>query len=275
MSQFVLILALLGPAGTEIRDRVEDYSDAPAAKETSPASPPAADTAPDRKSYYLIGNSLTWDTVPAWMDGDVQWHVDCGKSLPFIHDNPQEPCVKSSTLWPQALAEKQYDVISVQTHYGAKLAQDVGVISNWVEMQPKAVFVIHTGWAHHEKRAQEYDKKDVSGSMQHSPAYINALLSTLKTKYPDREFRQTHAIDLLEKIAADIKAGKAPFESVSDIHRDAIHVKIDTGRYLMHNCMRHALGQPRSAQHYRKLDPKIKAYLDTVLATLPPLKPKQ
>lgn len=138
-------------------------------------------------------------------------------------------------------------------------------------MQPRATFVIHTGWAHHEKRAQEYERKDFFGTMQHSPAYINALLSTLKNKYPEREFRQTHAIDLLAKIAAYVEAGKAPFNSVSDLHRDKIHVKIDTGRYLMHNCMRHALGQPRSAEHYEKLDPKIKAYLDSVLATLPAL----
>jgi hypothetical protein len=237
MSQLVLILALIGPTGAESRGCADDCSDAVAEKETSPASPAAVDTVPHKKSCYLIGNSLTWDTVPAWMDGDVQWHVDCGKSLPFIHD--------------------------------------VDVISNWVEMQPRAIFVIHTGWAHHEKRAQEYGKKDFLGTMQHSPAYINALLSTLKNKYPDREFRQTHAIDLLAKIAADIKAGKSPFKSVSDIHRDAIHVKLDSGRYLMHNCMRHALGQPRSAEHYAKLDPKVKAYLDTVLATLPKLSPRK
>ena len=30
---------------------------------------------------YLIGNSLTWDTVPQRLDGDVQWHVDCGVPL--------------------------------------------------------------------------------------------------------------------------------------------------------------------------------------------------
>src|SRR5690606_39121687 len=55
------------------------------------------------KSYYLIGNSLTWDTSPSLLDGDVQWHVDCGKSLPYIMAHPEMPCVKTSTLWPQAL----------------------------------------------------------------------------------------------------------------------------------------------------------------------------
>ncbi len=37
--------------------------------------------------YYLIGNSLTWDTIPGYLDGDVQWHVACGKSLPYIFGN--------------------------------------------------------------------------------------------------------------------------------------------------------------------------------------------
>ena len=224
------------------------------------------------KKVFLIGNSLTWDTVPSKLDGDVQWHVDCGKSLPFMHANPQQPCVKSSTLWPTGLKNKQYDIVSVQTHYGATLDEDVAVISEWLTMQPHAVFVIHTGWAHHEKRAAEYHSQDVDGKMQHSPAYIKALMTTLKKQHPGREFRQTHAIDLLEQVAKDVESGKAPFENVADLHRDAIHVKIDSGRYLMHNAMRHALGQPKSERGFEKLDPAMKQYLDTVLASLPKLK---
>lgn len=217
---------------------------------------------------YLIGNSLTWDTVPGWMDGDVQWHVDCGKSLPFIHDNPEKPCVKTSTLWPQALKDKQYDIVSVQSHYGATLDQDIAVISHWLEMQPDAVFVIHTGWAHHAERAREYAIKKVPEKMQHCPAYIDALVDALRKKHPGREFRQTHAIDLLARIADDIEAGKAPLKAVEELHRDKIHMNIVTGRYLMHNAMRHALGQPRSSKHFEKLDPELKVYLDSVLAML-------
>ena len=217
------------------------------------------------KSVYLIGNSLTWDTVPSRLDGDVQWHVDCGKSLPFMFANPEMPCVKTSTLWPQALREKQYDIVSFQTHYGATLKEDVETISKWIQLQPMAVFVIHTGWAHHEKRAAEYASTAISGKMQHSPAYVGALLSELKKAYPDREFRQTRAIDLLDHIATDIKAGRAPLTDVVDLHRDKIHMKLDSGRYLMHNAMRGALGQPRSNRGFEKLDPKLKTYLDSVL----------
>jgi len=221
------------------------------------------------RSFYLIGNSLTWDTIPSRLDGDVQWHVDCGKSLPYIYSNPGKPCVKTSTLWPEALPAKQYDFLVLQPHYGSTLAEDVDAISAWIDLQPKAVVVIHTGWAHHARRRKEYENPDISGKLQHSPAYFEALLSTLKKRRPDRTFRQTRAIELLARIAADIEAGKAPLKQVSDLHRDVIHMGHHTGRYLMHNAMRRALGQPFSAKGFEKIDPKLKQYLDQVLATLP------
>ena len=202
MNQFVLLLALLGQSGTDTQSCDNGCSDVAAETKAIAEPTSAAEAAKDTRSYYLIGNSLTWDTVPGWMDGDVQWHVDCGKSLPFIYENPDEPCVKTSTLWPKALVAKQYDVVSMQSHYGATLQEDVDTISKWVDMQSKAEFVIHTGWAHHEKRAAEYASKNISSTMQHSPKYINALLDRLRKKYPGREFRQTYAIDLLAKIAA-------------------------------------------------------------------------
>ena len=225
----------------------------------------AAEPAP---SYYLIGNSLTWDTVPSRLDGDVQWHVDCGKSLPFIKANPGKPCVKTSTLWPEALKNKRYDFVSVQPHYGSTLDEDVAVISGWVEMQPKAVFVIHSGWARQATRAEEYAAKDATGKMRHSPAYVDALASRLRKKFPERKFEQTHAIDLLAKIADDIEDGKAPLKDLSELHRDAIHMTVTGGRYLMHNAMRRALGQPKSDKGFEKVTPAVKEYLDGVLKTL-------
>ncbi|MCA9142723.1 MAG: hypothetical protein H6823_19565 [Planctomycetaceae bacterium] len=220
-------------------------------------------------SYYLIGNSLTWDTVPSKLDGDVQWHVDCGKSLPFIYEHPEAPCVKSSKLWPTALQEKQYDVVSVQTHYGATLDEDAAVISKWLAMQPTAIFVIHTGWARSATRVEEYAEQNAAGQMAHSPAYITALLTKLQEQHPNRIFRQTHAIDLLAKIAADIVAQKAPLQDVAELHRDAIHMKLDSGRYLMHNAMRRALNQPNSEVGFESLDKEMKKYLDSVLESLP------
>lgn len=220
-------------------------------------------------SYFLIGNSLTWDTVPAKLDGDVQWHVDCGKPLAYIHAKPAKPCVKTSTLWPEALKTKQYDFVSVQPHYGGTFKTDTETISKWMKLQPKAVFVIHSGWPRHASRAEEWVNNDTLGKMQHSPAYIEALIKELKKRHPGRKFRVTRTQDLVNQVAADIKAGKAPWNDVSEIYRDAIHMNIVTGRYLVHNAMRHAMGQPRSSKGFEKLEPKLKEYFDSVLDKLP------
>jgi len=220
--------------------------------------------ADDEKSYYVIGNSLTWDTVPSQLDGDIQWHVDCGKSLPYIFENPDKPCVKTSTLWPSALKEKQYDVISVQPHYGSSLDQDATVISAWMEMQPQAEFVIHTGWARVAERVDETAKTEAGGDMVHSIAYIEALVDLLKRTNPERTIRRTMAMDALELIAADVAAGKAPYKDVAEVHRDAIHVNT-SGRYLMHNLMRQGLGQKGSAAGFDAVGPAAKTYLNTVL----------
>lgn len=224
----------------------------------------------ESRSFFLIGNSLTQDTVPSKLDGDVQWHVDCGKSLPFIYENPQNPCVKNSTLWPEALKSKAYDFISVQVHYGSSLEEDVAVISEFVRMQPKAVFVIHSGWARAKTRAEEYGLKSSAGKMQHSPAYLEGVVARLRDLHPGRLFRQTRAQDLLARIAEDVDAGKSPFSRIEDLYRDDIHLNVVTGRYLMHNAMRHAMGQPRSAAGFEAIPSPVKTYLDKVLDDLPP-----
>jgi len=221
-----------------------------------------------QQRIYLIGNSLTWDTIPSRLAQSVEWHVDCGKSLDYIIHHPENPCVASSRVWPLALRTAKYDFVTVQPHYGKDLEEDLKVINHWLAMQPEAVFVVHTGWAPHAKLLDEYADADPAGRPTHSTAYYNALLKRLRSQHPDREFRRTHAMDLLREIADDIAAGKAPWSSIDEIYRDSIHMTHGAGRYLMHNCMRHTLGQPRSSEGF-KVRPEIKAYLDRLLDGLP------
>lgn len=226
----------------------------------------AAEPTPPR--CYLIGNSLTWDTTPSRLAGDVQWHVDCGVNLPFIYAHPEKPCVKDSTLWPRALRDMQYDFLSVQPHYGSTLAQDVVTISAWLKVQPKAVLVIHSGWAKHVQRADEFASYAAPAQMEHSPGYLRALVAELRQLHPGREIRQTFAQNLLAQIAADIAAGQAPIARLEDLYRDEIHLTHDAGKYLMHNAMRSALGQPASTAGFEKVTPEVRTYLDGVLALL-------
>ena len=147
------------------------------------------------------------------------------------------------------------------------------MISEFVRMQPKAVFVIHSGWARAKSRAEEYAGDAASGAMEHSPAYLDRLLTRLREAHPDRSFRQTRAQDLLARIATDIEGGKAPFSQMEDLYRDDIHMNLVMGRYLMHNAMRHALGQSRSVAGFEQIPSPVKAYLDGILDTLPSLNP--
>ncbi|MEZ6087912.1 MAG: right-handed parallel beta-helix repeat-containing protein [Pirellulaceae bacterium] len=216
-------------------------------------------------SYYLIGNSLTWDTVPSLLDGNVHWHVDCGKSLPYIESNPLKPCVESSRIWPVALSNTKHDFLSVQTHYGATLDEDVATILRWMALQPDATVIVHTGWARSATRAEEYAQRQPNETMSHSPAYVAALIARLKQAEPTRTIRQTHAIDLLDRVAQDISEGTAPWKSIEEIYRDAIHMKQESGRYLMHNAMRAALNQPLSAKGFENTPEGVKSYLNRVL----------
>lgn len=219
----------------------------------------------DHCSIFLIGNSLTWDTVPSLLEEDVQWHVDCGKSLKFIFENPEKPCVKTSTLWPTALKEKRYDIISVQPHYGTTLQEDIDTISKWIAMQPQAVFIIHTGWARSATLSEEYEMKAPSEKMAHQPAYIETLMTALKQKHPDTEFRTTHAMRLLFELKKKIPSGSVPLENIEAIYRDAIHMTTTGGRYMMHNAMRETIGQSRSTKGFEKVPEDLRAQLDKLL----------
>ena len=64
----------------------------------------------------------------------------------------------------------------------------------------------------------------------------------------------------MKSIADDIAAGKAPIAELKDLYRDAIHMKLDTGRFLMHNAMRQSLGQPLLT-NWPPIDAEIKKYL--------------
>lgn len=218
-----------------------------------------------KQAVYLIGNSLTWDTVPAKLDGFVRWHVDCGKDLSYLRRHPADPCVDNSWLWPQTLSNTTFDIVSIQPHYGTTLEEDVAAISHWAEMQPQAVVVIHTGWARRASLEEEFGRGANADTMVHSPAYFQALLKRLRKRFPDREFRQTAAMRLLHEISRDVAAGRAPIDDVSQLYRDSIHMTHRGGRYLMHNAMRLALGQPISQEGFEAVDPQLREYLNEKL----------
>ncbi len=217
---------------------------------------------------FLIGNSLTWDAIPQRLDGAeagrVQWHVYCGKNLRFIRDNPAGHCVDSSTPWPGALADGAYDFLSIQPHLGTTLAEDTAIVVEFAAKQPHAVLVLHTAWMDLEPFPAAFAANRTDGPMQPSPAYFDALLAGVREALPDREIRTTNCHTLLYAIHRDAAAGRGPFRSLAELGRDPIHMNVGPGRYLVHNAMRRALGQPPTVAGF-EVTPEAKAYLDAKL----------
>ncbi len=103
------------------------------------------------KSVYLIGNSLTWDTVPSLLDGDDGGMWTVAESAVHLRESRdalrqerrhcgRRRCRRSSTT---------------SCRFGRTTGDAVRRRRDdleWIQLQPKAVIVIHTGWAHHEKQ---------------------------------------------------------------------------------------------------------------------------
>lgn len=225
----------------------------------------------------LIGNSLTRDAVPALMDGTVDYHVDCGVSLPYISANPDAPCVATSTLWPRALSAQQYKYLAVQPH-DESVADNVTVIAQWMAMQPHAILINHQAWAPHaqfESESHTTDSPTDGAEWTRSPAFYADLATRLHAIDPDREIRFTRTADALDLIYHDIETGQAPYDSFDELYRDDIHMGTGesdsddaSGRYLVHNLMRLALDQPFSEVGFEDLPSACKAYRDGVLASV-------
>lgn len=195
---------------------------------------------------YAIGNSLTQDLRPQ-ETVDADWHLFCGQNLQYIFDNPYDHCVGNSTAWPQALVNNSYAYISVQPYWGTNLQQDHDIISAWMEMQPAAVFVVHSGWAGFENFADVYQADNGDDLMRPSAAYISDLVAALKETYPSRPILKTRCHDLLFRIWRDAEEGSAPIK-FQDMFADSVHMShtgpAGAGRDFMHNALRYRWRQP-------------------------------
>ena len=47
--------------------------------------------------------------------------------------------------WDIAFSQNQFDYVTVQPHPGTTLEQDLTIIDRWMQAQPSATFIIHTG----------------------------------------------------------------------------------------------------------------------------------
>ncbi len=216
------------------------------------------------ESIFAIGNSLTWDTRPSLLDGDVQWHVTCNRNLAYIFSHPRDVCIESSTSWDVAVQNKDYDYIVMQPFSGTTLTKDAEVVSVMMNREPNATFVVHTAWPSIDNLQQVYTSEFHNDLMRPSAVYFANLVAEIRENHPGRRIESDHVVDVLYSIAVDIDHHNAPFDSIRDLYRDSAHLSEDYGRYVAHNGLRLAIDQPLSSIGF-DISPAIKQYLDSKL----------
>ncbi len=209
---------------------------------------------------YALGNSLTNDTLPLNLAGNIQNGIYCNQNLQQIFDDPTGYCTAASIQWDTAFAGRQFDWVMVQPFNGTSLLQDAGLIQHWMSLQPHAQFVMHTGWAWHSRHEAEYHGTFSDDAFHHNPQYFTDLEAQVEA-LTGRSVISTRAIDIRDLIYHDIEAGTAPYASFDELFRDWTHANRQDGRFLMHNAVRRAMGQPYSAANWPDLPIDRQQYL--------------
>lgn len=227
-------------------------------------------------NIFVIGNSLTQDTIPGQYGAD--FHIRANSGLQIIYDSPTTNLLTGSIDWPTAFAATQYDLISVQPYRTSSetdsLNQNTTVISEWAALQPNAVFIIHTAWAPFADHSEQYatNGEDSGGLLSWNRGYYEELITRLRAANPGTAFKVTPAINVLESINRDIVQGIGPYTALSDLYRDALHMNTDGGGfYLQHNLMRRTLGLSLVNSNATTFPAETRLYLNTKIRAAVPI----
>jgi hypothetical protein len=219
-----------------------------------------------RADVYVLGSSYSEDALPRFLDDRPQWHIDCGKSLQYIFDNPLAPCDLMSTIWPVALSTTQFNYISFQPvkDVGITEQSDIDTIGYWLSLQPTAVGVIHPTWPIPSQwESVFHDPNPDNALTNYSQQYAYDLINKLRAVNPGRRIVTDRANEILDSIYHDIQNGIGPLTDFHQLFRDESGHMSDYGQYLQHNALRQAFGQRTGIDHSPNGIPRtIKKYFD-------------
>lgn len=227
---------------------------------------------------YVLGSSFSNDARPQFLDDSPQWHIDCGRPLQYIFDNPSSPCLATSTVWPVALTATQFHHISFQpvasADEGITQQSDIDVIGYWMSLQPNVKAVIHPTWPRPAIWESTFHDPDPDNAFtNYSREYYYELIDNLRAANPGRRFVTDRVNEMLDAIYHDIQNAIGPLTDFQQMFRDESgHSSDDYGSYLQHNALRQAFGQQTGIDVSASgLEPEVKAYFDAKIVAYPPL----
>jgi len=156
---------------------------------------------------YHIGNSLTWSAVspglPSVFQGagaslSLGHHIRCGSPLADIVSDPTVVCVPAPAPygnWQNALAQYEWDYVTIQTHAGMtadeiQAAIDVVAIATAEGRNSGTRFFIYSAWPTRSDTATYRDirTQPLTITALNSNAVMNELYLDLVAAYPAVDF---------------------------------------------------------------------------------------
>jgi hypothetical protein len=251
----------------------------------------AQENIPESYRIYNIGNSHTWDHRPSTgfldiarsMDVEINngWHINCGKNIHDIWNNPEQTCVELTSYgyFKDAIGRHEWDAITIQPFVnglGKNEAEaikklytlirstkgaetQVFVYCSWPKntAEELAVFDYSKAWQ------SAYNEADTLRSV--SEDFFTYLEKSVKEFAEDIEFVPVGRV--IYQFDRKAKAGEIPgFSGAGQLYRDRYHMN-NVGRYLagltMFSCV---LGvDPRDVPDFEAYPPSENWPSDRVL----------
>ncbi|HED14050.1 MAG TPA: hypothetical protein ENI62_10440 [Gammaproteobacteria bacterium] len=210
-------------------------------------------------TYYQIGNSLTFDSLPA--NGaftevannngqsitDNGWHVSAGRRLNYIFSNPDDPenLLGPSGNWQTVLTNYPVDIVTFQPFYNgtSTLGSDTTAIVSWINLatgnaSPDAVFYIYAAWPEISisKSYSEQWLEGVTNSDTQPTRLSRAYIATLVNRVTSNVGNPVQVVPIGEvwfRVEELIDLGViTELNSAYDLYRDDAHAN-DIGRSLI------------------------------------------
>ncbi len=236
------------------------------------------------RRLFAVGNSLTADASPAVLAPQSDRVINSGQSMIFHAATPSMSTDSRSFLWGKALAMENYDVLMLQpfpTRPAQNIAAEVAAMQMLIDKQPHAIVLVHEGWAPASvvSRGKEIDAED-DGKIRYSNACFEKIVRKLRSENPDADIRRSRTNEAVHLVAADLAKGDAVGITAigvafgpTELYRDGLHINYTHGRYLIHHCIRRALGITKKRRDFPFVNhPKFGSadtatldYLDTVI----------
>lgn len=210
----------------------------------------------DSFKLYCIGNSHTWDFSPSSeflkigesIDKKINsgWHINCGKNLSSIWNNPKQACVEFTKFgnFENAICDYQWDAITIQPFINGIGKIEEETIKKFYDFisgtknKSSALFVYCT-WPHNtaeklsnfnysEVWQSEYNKQDTLQNLSEK-FFVSLEKSVNKYSTKVQYIRVGKVLYLFDQKA---KEGQIPgFSGAGDLYRDAWHLN-NIGRYI-------------------------------------------